>query len=188
MTLVSPKTSPVIWRAKSQPEPRKAKRTDGSLAKVIARYEAALKLMHNGKYARAHDAFQELLPDVPPGFGDRVHVYLAVCSKKCVTDKIEFHDSDERFDYAVLLLNSGRYREARMHLDDLLLQEGRTAQILYGFALLDGGVGETDKCIGHLAEAISLDEQYRLKAFYESDFEDLADDPGFRELLVSKQV
>ena len=43
--------------------------------------------------------------------------------------------------------------------------------------------GDTQKCIDHLSEAIRLNSQYRFQARSDSDFDGVADDPRFTELL-----
>ena len=154
----------------------------------MPRYEAALKLLHTGKHSKALQAFQELLPGVPTGLGHHIQIYIAVCERSASShSESRFEDSNERFDYAILLLNSGRHRKARSHLEDMLRQEGKSPQILYGLALWAAAIGDTSECVSHLAEAIRLDEQYRLKAFYDSDFEELAGDPSFQELLIARR-
>ncbi|MDE1154216.1 MAG: hypothetical protein PW735_00635, partial [Acidobacteriaceae bacterium] len=46
---------------------------------LLSLYENALKLMQQGKYEKAHEAFNELLTDAPQDLGDRIRMYIAAC-------------------------------------------------------------------------------------------------------------
>jgi hypothetical protein len=43
--------------------------------------------------------------------------------------------------------------------------------------------GDSETCIHHLTEAIKLNTQNRFQARLDSDFDSVADDPRFTELL-----
>jgi hypothetical protein len=80
-------------------------------------------------------------------------------------------------------LNHGNYADARTHLQDILLKEKSADYAFYGLALLSSMTGDTDTCINHLTEAIRLNGQNRVQARLDSDFDGVADDPRFTELL-----
>jgi hypothetical protein len=43
--------------------------------------------------------------------------------------------------------------------------------------------GQTEQCLEHLSAAIGINPQNRIHARVDSDFQDMADDPRFTELL-----
>jgi hypothetical protein len=43
--------------------------------------------------------------------------------------------------------------------------------------------GQTEQCLEHLSQAIGINPQNRIHARVDSDFQDMADDPRFTELL-----
>jgi hypothetical protein len=53
----------------------------------------------------------------------------------------------------------------------------------YGLAVLASMTGDANHCLEHLTEAIRLNPRNRIQARADSDFQDMADDPRFTELL-----
>ena len=53
----------------------------------------------------------------------------------------------------------------------------------YGLAVLNSITGQAEECLDHLARAITLNPQNRIQARSDIDFNDMADDPRFTELL-----
>jgi tetratricopeptide (TPR) repeat protein len=150
---------------------------------TLALYENALKLMQTGKFEKAHLAFAEMLESAPADFADRIRMYIAACVAQIDKGSANFETHEERYDYAISLLNHGLYEDARQHLQDILLKDNAADYAFYGLALLSSMTGDTQSCIDHLTEAIRLNSQNRFQARLDSDFESVADDPRFTELL-----
>jgi tetratricopeptide (TPR) repeat protein len=181
----------------AQPEgkashPRKGSRTlagnaqpseDLDRKSTLALYEGAIKLLQSGKYEKAHDAFVSMLDHAPHDLGDRIRMYIAACVGQIHKGTTSFQSHEERYDYAISLLNHGHYEDAREHFHAILLEESSADYAFYGLALLASMTGDSDGCIEHLSEAIRLRAQNRLQARLDSDFESVADDPRFTELL-----
>ena len=53
----------------------------------------------------------------------------------------------------------------------------------YGLAVLASMTGDSHQCLEHLTEAIRQNPRNRIQARSDSDFQDMADDPRFTELL-----
>lgn len=53
----------------------------------------------------------------------------------------------------------------------------------YGLAVLDSITGRAQSCLDNLARAIELNAKNRLQARSDNDFQSMADDPRFTELL-----
>jgi len=156
---------------------------DESRKRTLALYENALRLMQAGKYDKAHAIFNEMLAAAPHDFADRIRMYISACVAQISKGSTNFESHEERYDYAISLLNHGHYEDAREHFQAILLQEQSADYAFYGLALLASMTGETQKCIEHLTEAIRLNSQYRIQARSDSDFDGVADDPRFTELL-----
>ncbi len=150
---------------------------------TLALYESALKLMQAGKYDKAHVAFTAMLETAPNDFADRIRMYISACVGQIKKGTTTFETHEERYDYAISLLNHGNYEDAREHFQAILLKDGSADYAFYGLALLASMTGETQTCIEHLTEAIRLNAQYRFQARSDSDFDSVADDPRFTELL-----
>jgi tetratricopeptide (TPR) repeat protein len=150
---------------------------------TLGLYESALKLMQAGKYEKAHIAFNEMLANAPQDFADRIRMYISACVSQIDKGTTKFETHEERYDYAISLLNHGHYEDAREHFNSILLKDKSADYAFYGLALLSSMTGDTQTCIDHLTEAIRLNSQNRFQARSDSDFDGVAEDPRFTELL-----
>ncbi len=156
---------------------------DAARKQTLAMYESALKLMQSGKYDKAHQAFTQMLETAPQDLADRIRMYISACIGQIEKGSNQFQSNEERYDYAISLLNQGQYDDARAHFEQILKQNGDADYAFYGLALLASMTGDTQGCIEKLREAIRLNGQNRLQARADSDFESVAEDPRFTELL-----
>jgi tetratricopeptide (TPR) repeat protein len=144
--------------------------TDNARAQIVAQYEAALRLMQEGKYEKAHAAFDKMLATGAGELSDRVRMYANA-------------SHEEHYDYAVSLLNDGHYEDAREQFKLILKDNDKADYALYGLAVLSSMTGDSHRCLEHLTEAIRQNPRNRIQARSDSDFQDMADDPRFTELL-----
>src|SRR6202789_3943328 len=156
---------------------------DAARKSTLALYESALKLMQAGKYEKAHEAFNKMLESAPQDLADRIRMYISACVAQVHKGATTFQTREERYDYAISLLNQGNYEDARQHLQEIRLQEKSADYAFYGLALLASLTGDADTCIDPLTEAIRLNSQNRFQARLDSDFDGVAEDPRFTELL-----
>ena len=156
---------------------------DATRRQTLAMYESALKLMQSGKYDKAHQAFSQMLETAPQDLADRIRVYIAACVAQIEKGSTKFETNEERYDYAISLLNQGQYEDAREQFREILAKNDSADYAFYGLALLASMTGDTQECIDKLREAIRLNGQNRLQARADSDFESVAEDPRFTELL-----
>ena len=157
--------------------------TDGARAQTLAHYEAALRLMQEGKYEKAHAAFDKMLASAPGDLADRIRMYINACLQQVAKGKATFSSTEERYDYAVSLLNDGQYEDAREQFQVILKANDKADYAFYGLAVLASMTGDSHTCLEHLTEAIRQNPQNRIQARADSDFQDMADDPRFTELL-----
>lgn len=173
----SPKKSPRVLAGTVPPV------QDSGRAETLALYECALRLMQQGKYEEAHAAFKAMLASSPGDLADRIRMYLSACVTQVTKSKANFATDEEHFDYAVYLLNDGHFDDAREQLERLLQRNGKADYAFYGLAILASITGETHTCLEHLTEAIRQNPRNRIQARSDSDFQNMADDPRFTELL-----
>ena len=152
-------------------------------AQAIARYEAALELVHQGKYLKAREAFVSMLDSAPPDVAASIRSFINACLLQISKGTTTFASHEERYDYAISLLNEGLYEDARQQFEIILKENKSATYVFYGMAVLASMTGAGDICLEHLAEAIKHDAQHRIQARADSDFQDMADDPRFTELL-----
>jgi tetratricopeptide (TPR) repeat protein len=156
---------------------------DHARAEIIAHYEAALRLMQEGKYDKARAAFDKMLAAGPGDLAERIRMYINACLQQTAKEKTVFGSCEEHFDYAVSLLNDGNYEDARGEFAAILKENDKADYAFYGLAVLASMTGDSHMCLEHLTEAIRQNPQNRILARSDSDFQDMADDPRFTELL-----
>ena len=156
---------------------------DQARAQTLTLYEAALRLMQEGKYEKAHEAFNKMLATSPGDLAERIRMYINACLQQVSKGKTSFASDEERYDYAISLLNEGNYEDARAELKGIISENDRADYAFYGLAVLASMTGDAHHCLEHLQEAIRLNAKNRIQARADSDFQDMADDPRFTELL-----
>ena len=156
---------------------------DGARQEILRQYEDAVRAMQQGNYTAAHPSLEKLLQIAPPEFIDRVRMYLAACVAQSTRKAAEFSSPEEKYDYAISLLNDGQFEDAREHLNEILAGDTNADYAFYGLAVLASMTGDSENCLDKLTEAIRLNSQNRILARSDSDFQDMTDDPRFTELL-----
>jgi tetratricopeptide (TPR) repeat protein len=156
---------------------------DNGRAQALTHYEAALRLMQDGKYDKAHAAFDKMLVTAPGDLADRIRMYINACVQQATKGQNKFATPEERYDYAISLLNDGNYEDARTELKKIVSDNNQADYAFYGLAILSSMTGDAHTCLEHLTEAIHLNAKNRIQARADSDFQDMADDPRFTELL-----
>lgn len=150
---------------------------------MYEQYQHALQLMQESKFEKARVIFEKLSADAPIELQERLRVYLAVCDRHRSRPGLEFQSLEEHYDYAISLLNTGYYEDARDHFDAILKRNEAADFAHYGLAILHSITGQAEECLNHLGRAIELNEKNRVQARNDPDFRDMADDPRFTELL-----
>lgn len=149
----------------------------------IQHYEAAVRLMRDGKYEKAKAGLETLLSDGAGDLQDRARVHLAACRRQMEKKQIHFNSSEEQYDYAVSLLNTGDYEDAREHFEAILKKDSSADYAYYGMAVMHSLTGRAEDCLEQLSHAIEHNPRNRIQARLDSDFQEMFDDPRFTELL-----
>lgn len=158
-------------------------REDPRFAQAVENYEAALRAIQDRKFDRAKGLLQKVIDGPSTELADRAAVHLKLCQQQAARGSIAFKTPEEHYDFAVSLMNQGKYDDARSHLEKILKQNPKADYALYGLALLDCMTNRVEDSLRHLDEAIRLNPALRFQARNDSDFQNLADDPRFTELL-----
>ena len=172
------KRAPRILAGAVVPSPQ-----DAARAQTLAMYESALQLMQQGKYEKARLAFNQMLSNSPGDLADRIRMRINACLLQVSKGKTAFASHEEHYDYAISLLNTGNYPDARAHFKEILEHHPTADYAFYGLAVLASLTGDSSTCLEHLADAIRYNPRNRIQARADSDFQDMADDPRFTELL-----
>jgi len=165
------------------PQPKPTFKEDPGFAQAVQNYEAGLKAMQEHKFEKAKPLLEKIVTTGPKELADRARLHLNTCNQQLAAGATSFKSQDEHFDYAVSLMNSGQYDLCRTHMEKILKQNGKADFALYGLAVLDCLTGQVESSLKNLSEAIRLNPQNRFQARNDSDFQNMADDPRFTELL-----
>jgi tetratricopeptide (TPR) repeat protein len=162
--------------------PKKSVADDPHFTQAVQSYEAGLRAMQEHKFEKAKTFLQKVIGGPSKELADRATVHLNACNQQA--EKVMgFKNPEEHYDYAVSLMNVGDYVSAREHLEKLSKQVPRADYVAYGLAALDCLTGHVEDSLRHLDEAIRFNPTLRFQARNDSDFQNLAEDPRFTELL-----
>ncbi len=167
-----------------KPTAKKTVAEDPRYTQALQSYESGLRAMQEHKFDKAKPHFQKVVAGPSKELIDRANVHLSICNQHLERSAAtQFKTAEEHFDYAVSLMNIGDYVTAREHLEKLLKQNAKSDYVIYGLAALDCLTGHVEDSLKHLDEALRLNAQLRFQARNDSDFQNLAEDPRFTELL-----
>jgi tetratricopeptide (TPR) repeat protein len=156
---------------------------DPRVAQAVQNYEMGLKAMQAHKFERAQGLLEKVIGGPSRELADRAAVHLHTCEQQLASTATAFKSPAEHYDYAVSLMNAGDHDGARAHLDKILKQAPGSDYALYGLAVLECLMGKVEESLKRLDQAIRQNPSNRYQARNDSDFQNLADDPRFTELL-----
>ncbi len=163
--------------------PKKQATEDPRHTQAVQNYESGLRALQEHKFEKAKGHLQKVLSGPNKSLVDRAQVHILTCDKHLDTPALQFKTTEEHYDYAVSLINTGDYVTAREHLEKLLKQQPNAEYVLYGLAALDCLTGHVEESLKTLNEAIQAKPSLRFQARNDTDFQNLAEDPRFTELL-----
>jgi len=145
--------------------------------------------MQAHKFERAESLLEKVAAGPSKELADRAAVHLQTCKQQLQRSASgAFKSHEEHYDYAISLMNAGDYDEARAHLEKLQKHVPKADYPWYGLAVLDCLTNKFESAMRHLEEAIKRDSANRFRARNESDFQAMADDPRFTELLYPESA
>ncbi len=165
--------------AKAKPVPVR----DPAFTQAVQNYEAGLRFMQERKFDKAKAQFQKIISAGPKELADRAGVHLSACAQQLGRNTVSFKTPAEHYDYVVSLMNVGDYVTARDHLDQLVGKNPKLDYVWYGFAVLECLTGHVEDSLKKLNQSIVLNAANRFQARSDTDFNNMADDPRFTELL-----
>jgi tetratricopeptide (TPR) repeat protein len=174
---------PEVLAIPPRPQPPVKARQDPKLTQVVKDYEQALKALQSQKFDRAKPLLEKVISAGNKELSDRATMHLNICNQQLAKAQQKFGNAAEQYDYAVSLMNMGDYVGAREQLERLLKNDPKLDYAWYGFSVLECLTGHYPEALQRLTEAIRLNTANRYQARNDSDFQNLADDPRFTELL-----
>lgn len=175
--------TPMSGKKPPAPQQKPSFREDPGFTQAVQNYEAAVRAMQEHKFEKAKGLLEKILAAGNRELMDRARVHLNLCKQQLAGGSTNFKTQEEHFDYAVSLMNSAQFDQARLHVEKILKQNPKADFAYYGMAVVDCLTGQVEASLKNLSEAIRLNPQNRFQARNDSDFQNMADDPRFTELL-----
>lgn len=114
-------------------------------------------------------------------FSARTH--LSICEQRLeLENQPKIESAEDRYNYAVALLNERQYEQARRQLE-MALEEKEADHFLYALAVAVGHLGDIPAAAAHLRRSIALSPKNRVAAHNDPDFAELARHSEIRALL-----
>ncbi|HEY1527459.1 MAG TPA: hypothetical protein VGH51_14580 [Candidatus Angelobacter sp.] len=170
------------------PQQKSSFREDPGFAQAVQNYEGAVKAMQEHKFEKAKGLLEKILAAGQRELMDRARVHLNLCNQQLAGSTTSFKTHEEHFDYAVSLMNGGQFDQARTHMEKILKTNPKADFAHYGMAVVDCLTGQVESSLKNLGESIRLNPQNRYQARNDSDFQNMADDPRFTELLYPEST
>src|SRR4029077_2369670 len=123
---------------------------DPKYTQAVQNYESGLKAMQEQKFDKAKGLLEKVLAGPSKELADRARVHLNTCNQQLARGTTSFKTLGEHYDYAVSLVNSGEYEEAREHMEKILKQNPKADFAFYGLALLDCLTNRSEDCLRNL--------------------------------------
>src|SRR5215467_3807867 len=150
---------------------------------AVQAYELGLRALQERKFDKAKSHLEKVMAGPNKSLADRAQIHIHTCTQQLEKPALQFKTAEEHFDYAVSLMNMGDYVIAREHMEKLLKQEPNCDYVLYGLAALSCLTGHVEESLKTLSTAVGQNPALRFQARNDSDFQNLAEDPRFTELL-----
>jgi tetratricopeptide (TPR) repeat protein len=163
--------------------PKAAPKPDPRFTQAVQNFEGGIKFLQAQKFDRAKLLLQKVVEGPSRELAERARVYLNVCNQQLARTSTSFKTPEEHYDYAVALMNNGDLQAARTHMEKIIKGAPTADYAYYGLAVIDGIGGKVEESLRNLQQAVRLNPNLRFQARNDSDFNTLADDPRFTELI-----
>lgn len=149
---------------------------------ALKNFGTAIRYFRRRDYEKAAAIFEKVATGSVREMADRARVHLRFCERK------RHHESRPKtaegyYTRGVAALNSREFDQALQYLSKSDKMIPNQEYVHYALAAAYGLQGDPDHAFSHLETAIKLRPQNRLQARQDEDFQVLADDPRFGQLL-----
>ncbi len=156
--------------------------------KQAAIYERAMKAFTSGDFATARDLLEEAAKGPSPEIAHAARTHRSACERRLSREKVTVNTPEERYTYAIALINQRRLPEAREQLETALEAGPDQDHVHYALALCYGLEGDLASAARHLREAIRIDPKNRTMARNDPDFAPIASAPEIENLLHPERI
>jgi Tfp pilus assembly protein PilF len=146
-------------------------------------FEQAMQLFHARDYAGARAAFEKAAAGPVPAMSHTARLHAKMCVQRLSQAQPKIETAEDRYNYAVGLINQRRLADAEEHLYKALETHPHADHLHYALALTRGLQGDLEGAHRHMKRAIDLQPRNRTLARNDPDFAELIQRGWLREML-----
>lgn len=150
---------------------------------AMRNFEAAIRLFRRGKYKRAVEVFTKLTSCPLSEVADRARIHLRLCQQRTDQEKASPRNAEEQYLRGVAALNTRDLDAAIEHLAKADKLAPKREHVRYALAAAHSLRGQNELAMKYLTSAIELRPANRVRVHHDEDFQGLANDPRFQQLL-----
>ncbi len=147
-------------------------------------YERAIGHFHQHDFQSAQRMFQVAGAGPSPAMAHSARVFEQMCARRLAGSELHLRNPEERYDYAITLVNKGRLEQAERLLIEAAAENPRGDHIYYALALCRGLRGDMHGAYVNLKRAIDLNpKENRTRLRNDPDFAAMVQIPPLSDLL-----
>jgi len=146
-------------------------------------FEDGMRLFHARQFREARELFLLAAHAGDSAVAHRAGLHARMCEQRLEAAGPVLNTSEERYNYAITLMNSRDLAGAQKHLRAVLDADPSADHALYALAACQCLGGDWHSAYENLKRAIDLQPRNRLAARQDPDFTAVADNPTFARLL-----
>ena len=159
------------------------RRSEALFQAAVKNFELGARAFRKQNYEKAKEIFEKLASTGVAGVAERARVHLRLCEQKLSRPIPPPRKAEDLYTLGVGALNSRRLDDAIEYLNKAQKSAPKLEHICYALAAAYSLRGDAEPALQHLREAIILRPQNRIQARRDEDFQAMAIDPRFRELV-----
>ena len=155
---------------------------------AVKNYELGARAFHRQNFEKAKEIFEKLASSGIAGIAERSRVHLRLCEHKLSRPVPAPRKPEDLYTLGVGALNSRRLDDAIEYLSRAQKSAPKLEHVRYALAAAYSLRGNAEPALQNLKEAIALRPQNRSQARRDEDFQALAADARFRELVFNPEL
>jgi len=148
-----------------------------------AAFERAIAFLHKRNFREAKDLFEKARKGPNHEIVVNATTHVRMCESRLAAPAPEPKSAEERYNYAIALINLRNLEVARRHLAAALNMEPRADHVHYAMGVCLALSGDAEGAYDSLKRAIELQPRNRMVARQDSDLDGVSDQPRFIGLL-----
>ena len=142
-----------------------------------------MRAFHKQNYDKAAEVFEKLVDIDARDIAERAHVHLRLCRQRTARTGAGPKSADEYYALGIACLNARNLSQAVENLGKADKLKPNQDHVRYALAVSHALVGNADLAFAHLEAAFALRPENRIHARRDEDFQGIAADPRFRQLI-----